>query len=108
MQEFTPAALTPERVSQLAAVVFPDRVGTAIWINLKTGEPDEGMAIEVFRKDKISGDALLGHASFGASLGYDVVTRGNIVVTAFGGISHPWTMTLQRGWSPVAGLRVRF
>lgn len=64
--------------------------------------------MEIFRKDKVSADALIGHASFGASLGYDVFQRGNIVVTAMAGIAHPWTMTLQRGWDPVAGLRIRF
>ena len=83
-------------------------MGSGVWINLRTGKVDEGLAVEIFKKDRISADALLGHASFGASVGYDVVQRGNIVVTAIAGIAHPWTETLQRGWDPIAGLRIRF
>lgn len=79
-----------------------------MWINLRTGKADEGMTVEIFKKDKITADALIGHSSFGASLGYQVFQRGNIVVSAIAGVAHPWTMTMQRGWDPIAGLRVRF
>lgn len=107
LQQFRPEALTAERVAQLASLVFPDRLGSAVWVNLKTGAPDVGVTIEVFKKDKIGLDALIGKASFGAALGYDVARRGPLVVSVFGGAVHNWVGTMLRDWSPAAGLRIR-
>lgn len=66
------------------------------------------MTVEIYKKDKITADALLGHISFGASLGYQVAQAGPVAVTVMAGIAHPWTQTLSQGWFPVAGIKVRF
>lgn len=101
--------MTAQRVAQLAVTAgLPERLGSAIWVDLQSGKPDEGMTVNIFTKDKFSLDGLIGHATYGAALGYEVVKRGNMVVSVLAGAAHPWNGKLQSGWHPVAGFGVKF
>jgi hypothetical protein len=73
-----------------------------------TGSPDLGATFEVFRRDKFTGDLLIGHATYGGALGYQVAQAGNLMVSIFAGASHPYAGVLTTGWSPVVGVKVRF
>lgn len=64
--------------------------------------------MEILKKDRFSLKGLLGSHEFGASLGYDVVQRGDIAVSVLAGAAHPYHGNLKTGWSPVAGFGLRF
>jgi len=100
--------LTPDRLLTVAKQLFPERLGTAVWVSLKTGSPEEGATIQVFRVKDISADVLLGHAHYGASLGYQFAQSGNLSVSVFAGAEHSFEGNLTQGWEPVAGLKIRF
>lgn len=108
LEDFNPDTLSPDRILATAKAIFPDRIATALWVNLLTGKLDEGATFEVWRNDKFSADALAGHLSAGAALGYKFAQAGNISASIFAGATHPYSGVLTSGWSPVLGAKLKF
>lgn len=108
LEDFNPENLTADRILQTAKAIFPDRLGTGVWVNLLKGSIDKGATFEVWRNDKFTADALLGHVSAGAALGYQFAQAGNIAASVFAGATHPYSGVLTSGWSPVLGASIKF
>lgn len=108
LSSFDPAHLTADRILTVAKTLFPERLGSAIWINVITGRADEGATFEVFKKDKFTADLLAGHVTAGLALGYQIAQSGALAVSVFGGATHPYDGALTSGWAPVLGVKIRF
>lgn len=108
LSDFNPENLTADRILQTAKAIFPDRIGTGVWVNLLKGSVDRGATFEVWRNDKLTADALLGHATAGVALGYQFAQAGDLCASIFAGAAHPYSGTLTVGWSPVLGATVKF
>jgi hypothetical protein len=100
----TPAAV----LTEIARKALPERLKSAVWFSLKTGQPDVGVTVEAFRAGRVSGEVLLGRVGYGAALGYDVWRKDNVAVSVLGGAAHDWFEDVRKGWSPVVGAAIKF
>lgn len=100
----TPAAV----LTEIARRALPERLKSAVWFSLKTGQPDVGVTVETFRVGKVAGEVLLGRVGYGAALGYDVWKKDNVAVSILGGAAHDWFEDVRKGWSPVVGASIKF
>lgn len=108
-QQLKPVSdLTPDLVISAAKALLPDRIGGAVWVDVRTGGVDKGITVDLFHKDRISGFGLLGHKTFGAALGYRFAQQGNLMASVFAGAAHPYEGALKSGWDPVAGITIKF
>lgn len=87
---------------------IPEAVGKAVWIDVRNGKLDDGLAVEILRSGSVALDGLIGNATFGAAVGVDIARRDNLLVSVFGGVAHDWATNLKQGWDPVVGLRIKF
>lgn len=108
LSDFNPENMTADRILQTAKAIFPQRLGTGVWVNLLKGSIDKGATFEVWRNDKFSADALFGHVTAGAALGYQFAQAGDLSASVFAGATHPYAGVLTSGWSPVLGASVKF